>query len=82
MSCFALLDDCNATEAEPRSRLYGGYLGEHRCAHPTDLDACWQQVRADLQKGHYAVVLIDYEWAHAQLPLQASDENQASLRFL
>jgi para-aminobenzoate synthetase / 4-amino-4-deoxychorismate lyase len=88
MSCFALLDDCNATEADPRSRLYSGYLGEHCCTHPTDLEACWQRVRSclqqkpDLGKGCYAVVLMDYDWATQHLARPQTDQNQARLRFL
>jgi para-aminobenzoate synthetase / 4-amino-4-deoxychorismate lyase len=82
MSCFALLDDCYATEADPRSRLYSGYLHEHRCLNPTDLDHCWSQAQADLQQGRYALVLIDYEWGTQYLPRRDFDVHSPSLRFL
>jgi para-aminobenzoate synthetase / 4-amino-4-deoxychorismate lyase len=82
MTCFALLDDCHATEDDPRSRLYGGYLHEHRCLKPTDLDPCWQRAQADLRQGRYALVLIDYEWGTQHLPRREFDSHAPSLRFL
>jgi para-aminobenzoate synthetase / 4-amino-4-deoxychorismate lyase len=85
MSCFALLDDCNATETAPCSRLYSAYLGEIRCTQATDLNACWDQARSGLQQGQFAVVLIDYEWGALHLMSshrQHTDLNEPSLRFL
>lgn len=73
MDCFALLDDCTASAAEPGSRLYTGFLREHRCSDPAELDAVWAAAERDLRAGFHAVVLADYEWG-ARL-LQAGDEN-------
>jgi para-aminobenzoate synthetase / 4-amino-4-deoxychorismate lyase len=84
-ACFALLDDCHASAKQPTSRLYQDFAHEHRCTQPSQLDALWAQVEADLRHGMQAVVLIDYEWGakllqagHAQL---AADDT-AALRVL
>ena len=61
-SCFALLDDCHATAAQPSSRLYTGFVREHRCDDPAALDALWAGVECDMHAGLHAVVLADYEW--------------------
>jgi para-aminobenzoate synthetase/4-amino-4-deoxychorismate lyase len=62
MTCFALLDDCNATATHPTSRLYTGFVREHRCDDPATLDEVWRAVECDLAAGGHAVVLADYEW--------------------
>ncbi len=62
MTCFALLDDCHATATAPTSRLYTGFVREHRCDDPAALDAAWAAVDRDLRAGLHAVVLADYEW--------------------
>ena len=85
MTCFALLDDCHATAAAPTSRLYTGFVREHRCDDPATLDAVWAAADRDLRAGLHAVVLADYEWG-ARL-LQAGHERVApehggSLRVL
>ncbi len=59
---WALLDDGDATAEHPRSRLYTGWLREHRCTDPTTLDAVCAAVQADLADGAHAVLLADYEW--------------------
>jgi len=59
---FALLDDCGSTPARPTSRLHTGFVREHRCADPADLEAAWARVDADLRQGLHAVLLADYEW--------------------
>jgi para-aminobenzoate synthetase/4-amino-4-deoxychorismate lyase len=59
---FALLDDSAATPAQPTSRLYTGFVREHRCVDPATLDAVWSAVEADLAAGRHAVLLADYEW--------------------
>ncbi|MEN9545060.1 MAG: hypothetical protein RLZZ598_1893 [Pseudomonadota bacterium] len=61
-SVFALLDDCEASAADPRSRLYTGFVREHRCATATALDATWSAVEAEQRAGLHALLLIDYEW--------------------
>ncbi len=62
MECFALLDDCAATEAAPTSRLYKGFVRECRCDDPARLDETWAEVERELRAGRHAVVLADYEW--------------------
>jgi len=62
MACFALLDDCTATATAPTSRLYTGFLREHRCSDPRTLDAVWAAADRDLRAGGHALVLADYEW--------------------
>ena len=59
---FALLDDAGATPAQPNSRLYEGFVREHVCRDPLQLDAVWAGVDADLKRGLHAVLLADYEW--------------------
>jgi para-aminobenzoate synthetase / 4-amino-4-deoxychorismate lyase len=61
-ACFALLDDCLATNVQRTSRLYENFECEHRCTNPADLDVMWQKVNVDLENGLHAVLLIDYEW--------------------
>ncbi len=83
--CFALLDDRAATRERPASRLYTGFVREHRCVDPLALDAVWAQVEADQSAGLHALLLADYEWG-ARL-LKAGDarlapEARPSLRVL
>ena len=85
MPSFALLDDCGSTPARPTSRLHTGFVREHHCADPADLDSAWARVDADLRQGLHAVLLADYEWGarlqragHARL---AADDASA-LRVL
>lgn len=85
MDCFALLDDCTASAAQPSSRLYTGFVREHRCDEPATLDAVWAAARADIGAGLHALVLADYEWG-ARL-MHAGDHRVAAadrgaLRFL
>lgn len=61
-SVFALLDDDDASAERPTSRLYTGYLHEHRCTDPATLDATCAALAADLAAGRHAVLLGDYEW--------------------
>jgi len=62
MPAFALLDDCASTPQRPTSRLYSGFVREHRCSDAARLDAVWAEVDADLRQGLQAVLLADYEW--------------------
>ncbi len=77
MHPFVLLDDADATPQCPASRLYTGWLREHRCDDPRSLDDTCAAVEADLAAGAHAVLLADYEWgarllgaaaAHLQAP--------------
>ena len=82
---FVLLDDCQATAQQPRSRLYQGLVREHRCTDARSLDSFWQQVERDQQAGLHAALLIDYEWGSKlqQAGLSALPPNDASaLRVL
>ncbi|MFZ2649478.1 MAG: chorismate-binding protein, partial [Burkholderiaceae bacterium] len=62
MSVFALLDDCDAGHERPSSRLYRGFVREHRCTDPAALEATWEAVEADQRAGLHALLLADYEW--------------------
>ena len=46
MNVVALLDDRDATPANPTSRLYTGFVREHRNVDPDGLDATWAAVEA------------------------------------
>jgi para-aminobenzoate synthetase/4-amino-4-deoxychorismate lyase len=86
---FALLDDHGATAERPASRLYSGFVREHRCVDASTLDALWTRVDADLRAGLHAVLLADYEWGvkllgsghRAGQPMPAGDD-PSSLRVL
>jgi len=83
MNCFALLDDRAATRARPSSRLYEGFVREHRCVDPLTLAATWAQVEADQRAGLHAVLLADYEWGAKLLNAGARPADAASaLRVL
>ncbi len=75
-SIYALLDDRGATPDRPTSRLYTGFVREHRCVDPANLDAVLQATLADQRAGLHAVLLADYEWG-AKL-LGAGDERLAA----
>jgi para-aminobenzoate synthetase/4-amino-4-deoxychorismate lyase len=84
---FALLDDAGASDAVPTSRLYTGFVREHRCTDPAELDATWAAVQADLRGPAplHAVLLADYEWGarligNAHHPAPADEP--AALRLL
>jgi para-aminobenzoate synthetase / 4-amino-4-deoxychorismate lyase len=59
--CYALLDDCDAGEAEPRSRLHTGFVGALRCDSADELPALFEQMQHALRQGRYAVGLFSYE---------------------
>ena len=85
-SVFALLDDCEASAAQPSSRLYTGFVREHVCTDATDraaLDALWAAVAQDQRAGLHALLLADYEWGEALVLGQPSgDYPGAALRLL
>ncbi|BBE08277.1 Para-aminobenzoate synthase, subunit I [Mycoavidus cysteinexigens] len=87
--CFALLDDCNASEAAPTSRLYTDLAHQRICPDLAAWESVCSAVEADLRAGLHGVVLADYEWGvQAQLKPQkgeaaaASGSNAPSFRFL
>ncbi|MGH8809964.1 MAG: aminodeoxychorismate synthase component I, partial [Noviherbaspirillum sp.] len=59
--CFALLDDCDASEADPRSRLLTGYLGSLSCNGVSELPALLDDMQDALRQGRHAVGLFSYE---------------------
>ena len=59
--CFALLDDSAASTAEPRSRLYTGYVGELTCAQASELPMLLEQMQRALRDGRHAIGLFSYE---------------------
>ena len=59
---FVLLDDADASAALPTSRLYTGFVREHRCVDPATLDDVCAAAMSDLDAGLHAVLLADYEW--------------------
>ena len=82
---FALLDDCGATPGRPSSRLYRGFVREHRCTDPGTLDAVMAAAHSDLAASLHAVVLADYEWgARLQRPggVDVDRDRGACLRLL
>jgi para-aminobenzoate synthetase/4-amino-4-deoxychorismate lyase len=62
---FALLDDCQASQAAPTSRLYTGHVRTRTCVDPGSLERTWAQVEADQRAGLHALLLADYEWGAA-----------------
>ena len=69
-ACFALLDDCNATESEPRSRLYTGYSHTLACENPEQLAALLGRSE---RSGHHAVLLFSYELGAAMHQIAPRD---------
>ncbi len=65
--CIALLDDCDATVADPRSRLYSDYVRQLTCVDITQLPAMLDDMQQALRDGLFAVGLFSYELG-AQLP--------------
>ncbi|MFZ2988148.1 chorismate-binding protein [Ideonella sp.] len=68
-----------------RSRLYTGWVGEHRCEAPETLDMIWAAARADQARGLHLVVMADYEWGMALqgvMPTLAPDGPRPALRLL
>ena len=60
---FALLDDCFASDAQPRSRLYTGWVRSLVCQHPDELPQILRTLQQlQRQQGLFALLLADYEW--------------------
>ncbi len=78
--CFALLDDCDASEVTPTSRLYTDLAHQRICVEIGDWDSVCHAVDADLRAGLHAVALADYEWGvRAQLKqTESAEPNQGS----
>jgi len=85
MNVVALLDDRHASEENPTSRLYTGFVREHRCADPATLDATSAAVEADQRTGLHALLLADYEWGTRLLKAgheRLAPADQGALRVL
>jgi len=85
MNCFALLDDRRATADQPSSRLYSGFVREHRCIDPETLASMWAAVDRDQHAGLHAVLLGDYEWGAKLLgagTAQLDADDESALRVL
>jgi para-aminobenzoate synthetase / 4-amino-4-deoxychorismate lyase len=82
--CFALLDDCEATVADRRSRLYSGHAGTLVCRHANELPAFWDALQQALRKGQFALALLSYELGaemHGVLPREAEQSPSQVLLF-
>ncbi len=60
-SCFALLDDSQASSGARRSRLYTGHIGTLRCEQPEQMEAMLARMQEALRQGRHAVALFSYE---------------------
>lgn len=60
-SVFALLDDCDASATEPRSRLYSEYVDTLSCCDSSGFPALLAGMEQALQRGLHAVGLFSYE---------------------
>jgi para-aminobenzoate synthetase/4-amino-4-deoxychorismate lyase len=60
-ACFALLDDCNADERHPRSRLYTDLARNLSCDDATSLTDVLAQMESALEQGLHAVGVFSYE---------------------
>ena len=59
--CFALLDDCDASPDDPRSRLLTGFVGALACDHADDLPGMLADMEECLRHGRHAVGVFGYE---------------------
>lgn len=77
---FALLDDAGGP-----SRLFTGFVHEHRCTDPATLDATCAAVAADLAAGLHGVLLADYEWGARLIgagTARLASDDRSALRVL
>ena len=65
--CFALFDDCSATVAAPRSRLYSGYRASLQCNTLDQVPHLLEQVA---QTDLHAVLLFSYELGAAMQKIE------------
>lgn len=59
--CFALLDDSEASEDQPRSRLYTDYVTSLRCTDIADFSALLEAMQQMQKQGLHAVGLFSFE---------------------
>ncbi|HTH44591.1 MAG TPA: aminodeoxychorismate synthase component I [Oxalicibacterium sp.] len=77
--CFALLDDCDASAAEPRSRLYSGHVATLSCARTDQFPELLARVQRALRAGQHAVVLLAYELGAGMHGIASRDAQNAPL---
>src|SRR5690606_22958395 len=80
--CFALLDDCDASTTDARSRLYTNYLGSLVCQDVDQWPALLQQMQQALQQGRFAVCLFSYELGAALHDIAPLGADQALAEVL
>jgi para-aminobenzoate synthetase/4-amino-4-deoxychorismate lyase len=80
--CFALLDDCDASSADPRSRLYVGYVDKLTCATAAELPALLDKMQQMLRQGYHAVALFSYELGASLHDIAPRADSHASCEIL
>lgn len=80
--CFALLDDCGASSAEPRSRVYTGHVGTLSCVDAAEFPALLENMQQALQRGLYAVGLFSYELGAALHDIAPHETDQPPSEIL
>ncbi len=77
--CFALLDDCDASADQARSRLYSAHAGTLSCRRADQLPDLLQQMQTQLLQGRFAVVLFAYELGAARHDIELHKPRQYEL---
>lgn len=80
-NCFALLDDCDASTVDARSRLYSSHVGTLVCQSADQLPAMFQQMQQALLQGQFAVSLFAYELGaamHGIVPHETTSDATAA----
>jgi para-aminobenzoate synthetase / 4-amino-4-deoxychorismate lyase len=78
-SCFALLDDCDASTADPRSHLYTGHVRTLYCRQVEQFAPMLKALQCALQDGLHAVGLFSYELGKATQAVASADQDAAPL---
>lgn len=76
--CFALLDDSDASSADPRSRLYTGFAGALEYSSVTGLPSLFERMQQSQKRGLHAIGLFTYELG-ADLPADVQQESAGPL---
>jgi para-aminobenzoate synthetase / 4-amino-4-deoxychorismate lyase len=83
-ACFALLDDCDASAAQPRSRLYTRHARTLACEGAEQLPALLDDMQRALRQGLHAVGMFSYELGaqlHGIAPRAGTDKVAQVLLF-
>jgi len=81
-TCFALLDDCDATTLDPRSRLYTGHTGTLACASAAELPALLKRMEQAMRQGQHALILLSYEFGATLQSIAPRDAQAAWAQVL